>query len=131
MSVFDDNFKKAMAAAAAAGKRHPVIAPSGEVVGTSRNLAGIRRLVGRKPVARIEIGSKDFMVHGRKPTTRYYEGVLYVIFDDGTKYATDFADYTVLKDWVRRWRNVYGSPLVVEGVPSGEIYANNPALRVL
>jgi hypothetical protein len=129
MSSFDDSFKRAMAAATAAGKRHPIIGPTGEVVGTSRNLAGIRRLVSKKLIKELEIGRKEVMLGEGSPKSEVAsDGVLRILFDDGTRYATDFASYTVLKNFVRQWRNVYGAPLLVEGKARGKVDYKNEAL---
>jgi hypothetical protein len=129
MSAFDDNFKAAMAAAAAAGKRNPIIGPAGDVVGTSRNLAGIRRLVSKKLIKELEIGRKEVMLGEGTPKSEVVsDGILRILFTDGTRYATDFASYSVLKNFVRQWRNVYGAPLIVEGVPRGKVDYKNEAL---
>jgi len=96
----------------------------GEVVQRSRNLAGIRQYVAGKhglyrPIERLSIIERDGGA-----------GRLYIQFENGCTYETDFASWAVLKQWVRRWRNVYGSPLLVNGVYSGTVSSDNPALEV-
>ncbi len=96
----------------------------GEVVQRSRNLAGIRQYVAGKhglyrPIERLCINERDGGT-----------GMLYIRFENGCTYETDFASWAVLKQWVRRWRNVYGSPLLVNGVYSGTVASDNPVLEV-
>lgn len=101
---------------------------NGNVIQRSQNLAGIRRYVGKRGGPAIKILSIGAI--GKYAETRpdIAEGKLCILFVDGSSFETNFASYTVLKDFVRRWRNVYGAPLVVEGADCGTVRYHNPAL---
>ena len=86
----------------------------GNVIGRSRNLRGIRRYVADHIITTLAI---DELPQG--------EGKLCILFDNGASFETNFASYTVLRDFVRRWRNVYGAPLVINGFPAGEVYSKH------
>ena len=86
---------------------HKIRDCDGKVIRTSRNLAGIRRYVanpGGPAIKRLQI---DQIGGG--------EGKLSILFEDGSRYETYFADFTVLASWVYRWRNVRGAPTYVNG----------------
>jgi len=89
----------------------------GEEVSRSRNLAGIRREVGRQQVRLVSIK--------RLPRA---EGELYIEFEKGWTFKTGFACFEVLKDAVRNWRNLYGAALIVDGRHKGKVEYRNPAL---
>lgn len=40
----------------------------------------------------------------------------------------EFASYSVLLGWVRRWRTIYGCKLFINGVGCGTVSYNNPEL---
>jgi hypothetical protein len=82
----------------------------GEVIQRSRNLAGIRRFVGSRL---IKVLAVDRIEDG--------EGKLMILFENGDSYETNFASFTVLADFVRRWRNVYGAPLLIGGKDAGMV----------
>ena len=84
----------------------------------SRNLRGIREHVSATPVAMIRIND---IANGC--------GYLYVDFANGDLYETTFASFTVLKEFVRRWRNVYGAPITVNGKLSGFVEWSNNSLQ--
>ena len=85
---------------------HPIFNAKNIIIGTSRNLAGIRRYVAKSsiPIASIILVEKDNL-----------GGTMKIKFKDGVHFKTDFASFLVLCDWVRRWRAVYGSPLTING----------------
>lgn len=91
----------------------------GTVISRSRNLAGIRRYVSNHLIDEI-----------RLVRTNQNEGKLSIRFDDGATFETTFASYSVLIDWVRRWRNVYGAALTVQGDPAGAVSYDNRFLRL-
>lgn len=122
IAKFDDSFYRAMFAAEAAGKKHPVISAAGTVIGTSRNLAGIRTMVRRRPVKYIEISPA---YGGFKKDS---EAILRVMFQDGSRFETRFASFTVLRGFVKNWRSVHGVQLLVQGRKEGEVSTKNPAL---
>jgi hypothetical protein len=76
----------------------------GNVIQTSKNLAGIRRYV-RKHL--IKIIQMDKLRDG--------SGMLSILFRDGASFQTPFASYSVLKAVVARWRNVRGAKVVTFG----------------
>jgi len=90
---------------------------TGSVIQRSRNLRGIRSYVGANIIKVLAI---EPIAHG--------EGKLMILFDNGANYETNFACYSVLRQFVRQWRNVYGAPLLVNHVPSGTVDAKNIAL---
>lgn len=92
----------------------------GNIIRRSRNLAGIRRFVGGRHAPIIRRMAIDRLADG--------EGKLSIIFEGGASFKTSFACYTVLKDFVRRWRNVHGAPILVNGVDAGIASSTNPAL---
>jgi len=82
----------------------------GNVIQTSRNLAGIRRYVGTHLIKKLDVCQIG-----------QWEGQLSILFDDGASYQTNFASFAVLFDFVRRWRNVYGAPFSVNGKDVGVV----------
>ena len=86
----------------------------GNVIGRSRNLRGIRSYVSNHIITTLAI---DELPHG--------EGKLCILFDNETSFETNFASYTALQDFVRKWRNVYGAPLVINGFPVGKVHAKH------
>lgn len=89
----------------------------GNIVKQSHNLRGIREYVSTHLISTLSI---ERIAHG--------EGKLCILFDDGESYETNFADFAVLRDFVRRWRNVYGAPLLVDGVNAGKVDYRNSQL---
>ena len=90
----------------------------GNVICKSRNLGGIRRYVGGHTSPLIKMLDVSEI--------RHEEGKLCILFENGSSFETNFASYSVLKGFVNRWRNVYGSPLTVNGQPAGVISRHNP-----
>lgn len=91
----------------------------GNVISQSKNLAGIRRYVGKHTIKWLAIDTIG---------KNGLEGKLMILFGDGSSFETNFASYTVLKIWIRNWRNVYGAPLLVNGRPKGIVEYYNPSL---
>jgi hypothetical protein len=91
------------------GEANVIVAPDGRVINRSRNLAGIRKYVGSHLVKKIvlEQGGGDAFTGG---------GTLHVYFDDGAEFHGGFASYSVMENFVDRWRNVKGVPIEREGV---------------
>ncbi len=88
---------------------------NGNPIQSSRNLRGIRAYVSNHAI--------DTLAIDRLPSG---EGKLMILFRDHSSYETNFADFTVLRDFVRRWRNVYGAPLMVNTQECGKVsYSNN------
>ena len=90
----------------------------GNVIGKSRNLAGIRRYVGGHTPPLIKILDVSEIAHK--------EGKLCILFESGCCFETNFASYSILKGFVSRWRNVHGAPLTVNGQPAGRVSSHNP-----
>jgi len=90
----------------------------GFIIQRSKNLAGIRRYVSKNI---IKILAMDAISN--------YEGKLCILFTNGCSFETNFASYTVLKNFVRNWRNVYGSKLIINGSEFGIVEYKNPALK--
>lgn len=102
----------------------------GKVIRRSHNLAGIRRYVGQHVISRLGISqlpantAETYSIHGGRA-----DGKLAIQFNNGATFETCFADFSVLRDFVRRWRSVYGSPLQVNGKDAGKVSFDNPFLR--
>jgi hypothetical protein len=90
----------------------------GNVISKSRNLAGIRRYVGGHTPPLIKVLDVSEIGDG--------EGKLSILFENGCSFETNFASYSVLQGFVRRWRNVHGAPLTVNGQPAGVVSNRNP-----
>jgi len=86
-------------------------------VNRSRNLRGVRDYVRHNSVKSVHLQSK-----------KDGGGILNLRFDNGATYSAPFADFGVLKNWVRRWRGVYGSNLRVDMLPAGVVEKMNPVL---
>jgi len=57
-------------------------------------------------------------------------GVLTIDFEGGTQFETILPSYEELKETVRNWRSLYGTPLTVDGVDKGEqVYYKTRSLR--
>ena len=80
--------------------REKIYNKQGDVIKQSRNLRGIREYVSYTIITELYVYSSFNRV-----------GRLDIQFADGSYYSTTFNDYEVLKDFVRKWRNVYGAPL--------------------
>ena len=91
----------------------------GKVISKSRNLAGIRRYVGGHVRPLIKVLDVSEIGDG--------EGKLCILFESGCSFETNFASYSVLTGFVRRWCNVHGAPLTVNGQPAGVVSNHNPA----
>jgi hypothetical protein len=91
----------------------------GKVINKSRNLAGIRCYVGGHTPPLIKVLDVSEIGAG--------EGKLCILLENGCSFETNFASYAVLTGFVRRWRNVHGAPLTVNGQPAGVISNHNPA----
>lgn len=79
---------------------------------------GIRRAVGKNSVRLVDISK-----------THDNGGQLYILFDNGDEFVTKFASYRVLASVVRRWRNLFGCELVIQGgIAAGKVGHNNPRL---
>lgn len=95
-----------------------VYAADGSVIRRSRNLRGIRSEVSRRPVEFVHIQQVDDVG----------AAMLSVRFKDGSFFRTGLASFRVLQGFVRRWRNVYGASLIVNGHSADRVSYNNPAL---
>ena len=98
-----------------------IISKDGKVIQSSRNLAGIRRYVAHNVIRTLHICHEE---------SNEWEASLNILFDNGAIFQTKFGSFTVLCGFVRRWRNVYGAPLVIDAVNQGEVSYNNPALSI-
>ncbi len=78
---------------------------SGNVKSSSRNLRGIVRAFGKQLIKVISI---DPIADG--------EGKLYVLFDNGDSFETNFASFTTLRYWIKARRNLRGVKLIDCGV---------------
>jgi hypothetical protein len=97
---------------------------NGEIVAAHINLGWIRRHTHNA----IEVCiNKQTVQDNRHPFQA--SGILIIQFNDGSRYLADFASFTVLQGVVRRWRNLYGTSLVVNNEPCGEVEHSNPALQ--
>lgn len=93
-----------------------ILDKNGNVIQTSRNLAGIRKYVSSHLIKWL-----DICPIGENGS----EGQLSILFDDGASFQTNFASYSVLKNFVRNWRNVYGAVLTIGGIGCGRVAYDN------
>jgi hypothetical protein len=96
----------------------------GNPIHRSRNLAGIRRYVAGCTRYQHNQIIKTLAIDA---IGMGWEGKLSIVFDDGSSYETNFASYFVLLGFVKRWRNVRGAPLVVNGQSWGTVRPDHPA----
>jgi hypothetical protein len=91
------------------GESMVIVSPDGKVLNQSRNLAGVRRYATKHLVKKVvlERGGGDAFTGG---------GTLNVYFDNGAEFHGGFASYTVMENFVDRWRNVKGVPVERESV---------------
>ena len=87
---------------------------SGLPVSKSRNLRGIRAYAGKHVVQHVRIW--------RTRTG----GELAVEFENGATVRTDFADFYVLQQFVRNWRNAHGALLSVNGIARFTVSKQEP-----
>jgi hypothetical protein len=89
---------------------HVISDRDGTIIQRSRNLAGIRRYVGQRGTPAIKRLAVDRIGD--------WEGKLSILFENGASYETNFGSFKVLASFVYRWRNVRGSPLLINGKPA-------------
>lgn len=89
----------------------------GNVISDCQNLRSLFRRAGKVLVEVVGIDRRD---DG--------SGKLYVRFDDWSTCVCDWASFSVLREHVRRWRNVHGATLLVNGGNVGTVRPTNPAL---
>jgi len=95
-----------------------ILDKAGNVVQSSRNLAGIRRYVGKHIISALHLVQFEDK-----------SGLLRIEFENGNVFHEPFSSYEVLKGFVRRWRNVYGAPLWTQGQDTNtNVYADNSYL---
>lgn len=94
---------------------------SGYVVSRSRNLRGIRQYVSGHTPPIIKMLSVSPIGDG--------EGKLLILFENGNSYEANFASFVVLKQFVRAWKDIHGSPFWYDGKRCGEVTRNNPHLQ--
>ena len=87
---------------------------NGKTVNQSRNLRGIREYVRKNLIKELKIKE----IEQRK-------GHIEIYFDNGAYFQTVFESFTVLKQFVRQWRSVYGCRLSVNNESYGNIRYNN------
>ena len=89
------------------------------IVSKSKNLRGIRTFSSKHAIAIVELNS--FLIDN--------SGRLTVRFDGGFYAIADFASFTVLKRFVRRWRNAQGAALLIDGNRRGVVTPTNKGLQ--
>lgn len=99
---------------------HTINDRDGNPISRSRNMRGIRARVGKHLVKTVAIS----------PLKGEDEGKLMILFDDGASYETNFASYATLVDCVRRWRNLYGAELLINGESCGPLSFDNLRISV-
>lgn len=100
-------------------RAHVIRNAAGLVHSWSQNLTGLRREVGRRLVRVVSIEQTD----------RYYGGRLMVLFEDGLNYEGTWADFGILCELLRNWRNMHGAPLQMHRRPAGMVGYRNPWLQ--
>lgn len=84
----------------------------GEVIRSSKNLRGVRSFLSetRSPIKILALD--DLEERGAK---------LSILWENGDNYETNFASFQVLVEFVQRWRNARGAPLMVNGEMKGTV----------
>jgi hypothetical protein len=102
----------------------------GSTIRTSRNLRGLLRHNTAMLSSPIKLVTIDPINPANPADSSNYssEGKLCVLWENGDSCETNFASFTVLKQWLRNRRNWYGAPLRVSGQPADVISYHNPAL---
>lgn len=79
-------------------------------VSQSHNLRGIRRAASKDSVVKVDI-------------CKVYdsEGQLSILFENGNSFQCNFASFAVLAGTVRRWKNLWGSILSINGMECGNV----------
>lgn len=90
---------------------------TGVPVRRSRNLRGLRQHIAHNLVDRVSI----YPISGG-------QGVLEVMFANGDVHRGQWADFGMIKNSLRNWRNLYGAPLFINGAPAGQVRWNNERL---
>ncbi len=90
---------------------------NGKLAKSSRNLRGVRDYA--------RFNSIDTIAINQLPTGG---GELLVGFDNWAKYSTVFADFSILKNWIRKWKSADGAKLLVNGKAAGTVGKGNPFL---
>lgn len=99
-----------------------IVDSKGNVVSISHNLRGLRRIIGKHLVKHVYV-------------TRFQDGslegsaLLTVVFVNGNKCQSCWASYTVLKQSLRNWRNLYGVPLTIDFTVETVVYRWTPELQ--
>ena len=86
----------------------------------SRNLRGLLDYAREHSICRLSIYERN-----EETETSAY---IYVGFTNGAWCCVNFADYRVLRMWVSARRVLRGAPLTVNGIASGEVTKDNPAM---
>lgn len=89
----------------------------GNVISDCQNLRSLFRRAGKVIVEVVGIDRRD---NG--------QGKLYVRFADWSSCVCDWASFNTLREHVRRWRNIQGATLLVNGENVGTVSKDNPAL---
>ncbi len=89
-----------------------------KIISSSRNLRGIRRHLQWYNVRFVDISRVGMG-----------KGQLSILFDNGDTFQCNFASFSVLKETIRNWRNLYGVRLLVDGVASHIVCITNPKLQ--
>ena len=89
-----------------------------KTISKSKNLRGLRRKVSESSVDLVGI----YRLEDGK-------GKLLICFSNSDWCETEFADFSVLKETIRNWQNLYGARLFVDGFQRGHIHSKNHYLR--
>ncbi len=83
------------------------------VINKSKNLAGVRRYMAltRSPVKHIDLSHIG-----------QSEGQLSILWENNASFQTNFASFTVMQNFVDRWRNAWGAPLSIDGLIVGTVH---------
>lgn len=91
---------------------------NGEVIRKSSNLRGIREHCSKNIAEVVEIASGYTGI-----------GTLFIRFKNGDVYWTVFSSYDILTYTLSNWRNLYGTPLKVNGELAGVVGRDSICLR--
>jgi hypothetical protein len=99
---------------------------NGKVISRSQNLRGIRRYLSSHIPESVFIWEVKRIVNDKSGKESL--GTLDINFQDGSGFSCEWNSFAVLCRVLRYWRNLYGTPLWIDGKHYGVISCHNRKL---
>jgi len=90
----------------------------GQVISKSKNLSGIRQYSLQHAAKVVSINK----------LSEFPDGKLCILFHNSSSFEVVFGSFQILKNFVHRWRAIYGAKLLVNGIERGFIDSDNKYL---